>query len=110
MQDADLIITSPGNGVKGFPGHCPIIDMKKHAWVFDVIGVIMYWKRINKIVDDGCQAYIDVKYICSNCGEVAPLNDWFLYDLVDICPYCGDKWSEDDYLKGEVKGRSCSET
>lgn len=40
MQDADLIIASPGSDIKDFPNHCPIIDMKKHAWVFDVIGVL----------------------------------------------------------------------
>lgn len=70
----------------------------------------MYWKRINKIVDDGCQAYTDVKYICSNCGEVAPLNDWYMYDLVEICPNCGEHWSQDEWLESELEKMPYSET
>ena len=70
----------------------------------------MYWKRINKIVDDGCQAYIDVTYKCSKCGAVAPVNEWYMYDLVEICPNCGEHWSRDEWLVSEMEKMPCSET
>ncbi len=68
----------------------------------------MYWKRINKIVDDGCQAYVDVTYKCSKCGANAPLNEWYMmWDLVDICPNCGDEFNDSERLK--AMGQSYSE-
>lgn len=44
-----------------------------------------YWK---KTIKESTPDYVSFMQVCSHCGAEAPINDWFIYDLVDYCPQC----------------------
>lgn len=49
---------------------------------------IAHWIKIPEEHGDNVSGFIVNKYFCSNCKKEAPINSFYLYDLVDKCPYC----------------------
>ena len=50
------------------------------------------WVRKPIYHGDEISGSVDPNWRCSNCGERAPIIPyWYLYDLAEICPNCGEK-------------------
>ena len=49
------------------------------------------WVKTSVYHGDDTSGFIENIYTCSNCGQEAPLNEWFMTDLTDCCPHCGAK-------------------
>lgn len=46
------------------------------------------WIKTSVYHGDDISGFIENIYKCSNCGQEAPLNEWFMIDLTDVCPHC----------------------
>lgn len=50
------------------------------------------WKKNPVYHGDDVSGFVDPNWCCTNCGGQAPIIPyWGMYDLVDICPHCGEK-------------------
>lgn len=57
-----------------------------------------HWKKNPVYHGDDTSGFIDLNWSCSNCGGQAPIIPyWDMYDLVDICPHCGEKMEYEEY-------------
>ena len=50
------------------------------------------WKKVPIYHGDDESGYVDPNWRCTACGGRAPIIQWLgIYDLVETCPYCGEK-------------------
>lgn len=56
-----------------------------------MIKIMAKWVKTSVYHGDDTSGFIENIYTCSNCGQEAPLNEWFMTDLTDCCPHCGAK-------------------
>ena len=55
------------------------------------------WIKNPKYHGDDTIGWVDPNWCCSSCGGKAPVIRWLgLYDLVDVCPNCGEEMEYDD--------------
>ena len=47
-----------------------------------------HWIRIPEYHGDNVSGSILNRYICSNCKKEAPINSFYMYNLVNKCPNC----------------------
>jgi len=80
--------------------HYPALDEAKSAVlkILDICPAVEvesvrhgYWVKSSEYKGDDTSGYIDNRWTCSECGEEAIVNEWFMYDLTDYCPHCGAK-------------------
>lgn len=50
-----------------------------------------HWVKSSEYKGDNISGYTDIHWVCSECGEEAIVNEWYVYDLTDYCPHCGAK-------------------
>lgn len=62
------------------------------------------WERHNTYVGDDTSGRVDPDWRCSECGQQALVNEWFMYDLTNYCPNCGADMRPEPYCGGQQDG------